>query len=779
MSQVIIKDRWLILNRIGEGSFGEVFRAQDVQSGKWVAIKRELIKDGEPQLRHEYEIYEKLKGREGIPRCFWFGQDSPYYIIALELLGPDLKQFKWAMGGRVELDIVVDLGIQIISLLEHVHSCGLVYRDVKPDNFLLGSQFILPGSPSGTDFQGDRARNPFWDQPRDFTKLHIIDFGLTRYYRDPITGHHIPRRHRIKNKTGTALYASLNVHRGDGHSRRDDVESVAYVLIEMLTGELPWAGVSAFSPRQGWAKMKCLKESMALEELCDGLPRAFVDYLKYTRALRYQDTPNYAHLRHLIKSALGDGKGSVLVKMPPQYSSKLAASQRNSTNVAWDTRDIHVEVYDDMRRNSTHDHMLASAYPPFPPTLLPMTYEEWRHETNTPVPTAALREDSWGDPPSLLDTNASGLKNDPAERKRAGDLWLLGNPPKHVSSPVHTQPSPLPLHKPQEQQLWYKQIKGDENDHSSLPALDRSKNRKNGTSSGRPWPPPISGGNRQRNPQSKGNQYWGVGSPDAHCAKGITKQGEDDGDRIISGRSTSEGSVRELQQAANGRWNRAEKKSPRRRNVPTPSVQDTPSADLDPTSDPGYNRLALPILQDTHQQGQSNRILGSFGVQDMLKSRHTPRAQWDIPLNTHENKSERKNKTKKRWNHRQCADKTASPSLDLCESASSRSECKFKNPLTRLQHESRAMGREFSDDLPKSSKPSPLSWQKDHPKWPNRTPRTSADPSSMVPSKQVSLQEAKETGYPRSRNGPPWNQHDKGKHWGHTRQVACYDKIAR
>ncbi|CAJ1340053.1 unnamed protein product [Effrenium voratum] len=156
-----------------------------------------------------------------------------------------------------------------------MHAKNFIHRDIKPDNFLIGL--------------GKKAN-----------QVHIIDFGLAKKYRDPKTQQHIPYREN-KALTGTARYASVNTHLGIEQSRRDDLEAVGYVLMYFNRGSLPWQGLKANSKKEKYEKIMEKKMSTPIEVLCKHFPCEFATYLNYCRSLRFEDRPDYAYLRRLLK----------------------------------------------------------------------------------------------------------------------------------------------------------------------------------------------------------------------------------------------------------------------------------------------------------------------------------------------------------------------------------------------------------------------------------------------------------------------------------------------
>ncbi len=167
-----------------------------------------------------------------------------------------------------------------ISRVQTIHEKNLIYRDIKPDNFLIGR----PNSKSAN-------------------VVHVVDFGMAKQYRDPKTKQHIPYRER-KALSGTARYMSINTHLGREQSRRDDLEALGHVFLYFLRGGLPWQGLKAATNKQKYEKIGEKKQLTPIKDLCDGYPDEFRKYLDYCRNLGFEETPDYDYLRDILTQAL-------------------------------------------------------------------------------------------------------------------------------------------------------------------------------------------------------------------------------------------------------------------------------------------------------------------------------------------------------------------------------------------------------------------------------------------------------------------------------------------
>jgi len=278
MNEVRVGGKFRLGRKIGSGSFGDIYVGTNVLTGEECAVKIESVKSKHPQLLFESKLYKILEGGVGIPAVHWYGQEWDYNVMVLDLLGPSLEDLFEFCRRKFSLKTVLMLADQVISRVEYVHAKNFIHRDNKPNNFLVGL---------------GKKEN----------QIHLIDFGLAKKYRDLKTQVHIVYKEN-KSLTGTARYVSVNTHLGIEQSRRDDLEAVGHMLMYFNLGSLPWQGIKANSKKEKYAMIMDRKMCVSVEDLCKDFPQEFATYINYCRTLRFEDRPDYAYLRRLMKDLL-------------------------------------------------------------------------------------------------------------------------------------------------------------------------------------------------------------------------------------------------------------------------------------------------------------------------------------------------------------------------------------------------------------------------------------------------------------------------------------------
>lgn len=266
-------NNYMIIEQIGSGSFGEVYLAQH-KSGGYVAVKVEDNKKTK-RIYTEYKIYRHLHKSNfkiGLPKIYDYLQSSDYNIMVMQLLGPSLEDIFTKYDRRFKLSTVLLIAIQLIDLLKQLHQANYIHRDIKPNNFLIG--------------RDDNSN-----------QIYMMDFGLSKKY--IIHSKHI-NFHTGRSLIGTARYASTHMHMGFEPSRRDDLESVGYMLIYFLKGSLPWQGIKKQKGNNHIETIGEIKICTSVDSLCSNLPECFKEYIMYCRQLKFDETPNYQYLKKLF-----------------------------------------------------------------------------------------------------------------------------------------------------------------------------------------------------------------------------------------------------------------------------------------------------------------------------------------------------------------------------------------------------------------------------------------------------------------------------------------------
>ena len=273
---------------LGSGTFGNVYRCKSKfsnDSNKYAA--KILNRKGHQSYFREIRslTYLNLKcginHKHGIPSLFWYGLYKGKDTLVVSRLGTDLNNIFINHNKKFDVKTTLKLGYQMINIISLIHKHGIIHRDIKPHNFMVGYK-------------------------HDSNKLYLVDFGLSKFYinyNEPMTpkGKTINKLNKYKHvrmltdsvPVGTARYASINVHKLLTPSRRDDLESIGFILIYFLLSKLPWQGVTIRTKSEKWSKIGKAKASVSLDDLCKNDAKCMLKYAKIVRKLKFDEKPNY------------------------------------------------------------------------------------------------------------------------------------------------------------------------------------------------------------------------------------------------------------------------------------------------------------------------------------------------------------------------------------------------------------------------------------------------------------------------------------------------------
>ena len=276
----LIFGKYKIIKKIGKGAFSSVFKAKQLINQKMVAMKVQKKINTYGNLEEEaYFLYELQN--IGIPKFFSYGHYRNYNILVEELLGKTIdelfKENKKTQPNFIRLKDMILVGIQIIDRIKYIHSKDILHLDIKPTNILVG--------------------NP------DNSLIYIIDFGFAKKYRSSRTGNHI-KFSKSKYFNGNLLFSSLNTMRGVEPSRRDDLESIGYMLIYLYNQRLPWIHLKMKNEKELCKKVFEIKTLISIKMICENTPKEMIEFIKYVKLLKFDEKPNYNYLTHLLEIML-------------------------------------------------------------------------------------------------------------------------------------------------------------------------------------------------------------------------------------------------------------------------------------------------------------------------------------------------------------------------------------------------------------------------------------------------------------------------------------------
>lgn len=274
-------DKYIFEDIIGHGSFGEVYSMIDKTTNKKIAAKIEDRAKG--RLEEEYKVYKKVAKNgniEGIPQIYKLIQTPKNNIMMMELLGDNLDKLFLETSKKFKLSTILKIGHDATELLEKIHNIGFIHRDIKPNNFMVGCE--------------DRKKT-----------LYIMDFGLSKKYISKGKHHNYKTE---RSMIGTARYASINIHMGLEPSRRDDLESIGYMLLYFLKGSLPWQGLKKEENIDHLEQIGEVKLCCNIDKICAEYNDCFKKYILYCRKLKFEETPDYKYLKSLFINTANEEK---------------------------------------------------------------------------------------------------------------------------------------------------------------------------------------------------------------------------------------------------------------------------------------------------------------------------------------------------------------------------------------------------------------------------------------------------------------------------------------
>jgi serine/threonine protein kinase len=258
----MISNKYNLIEKISEGSFGSVFKAENIRTKENVAIKFEIKMDNIKSLKNEAKIYQYLGKINGFPQIKMFGTTDKVNYLVIDLLGNSLSN-TIVYFNKLSLKTTLIIGIQMINRIKLLHENQLLHRDIKPSNFLFGLE-------------------------KDINKLYLVDFGFSKRY--IYNGTHIQEK-KLTKIVGSLNFVSLNIHNYIEPSRRDDLESCIYIMLTMLLGKLEWFDKSNLN------EIYKLKEQIILLE---EVPKFIKILLNYMRKIKFDETPDYNYIINII-----------------------------------------------------------------------------------------------------------------------------------------------------------------------------------------------------------------------------------------------------------------------------------------------------------------------------------------------------------------------------------------------------------------------------------------------------------------------------------------------
>ncbi|UJR09632.1 hypothetical protein I4U23_013865 [Adineta vaga] len=269
----IVRDRWKVINKIGGGGFGQIYEALDQNTKENVALKLESARQPKQVLKMEVTVLRRLQGKDHVCKFLGGGTNDLYNYVVMTLQGKNLAELRRSQTRQCfTLSTSLRISLQILQAIEFIHAIGFLHRDVKPSNFSMGRL------------------------PTTCRKVYMLDFGLARKYTNTEGGVRAARPQA--GFRGTVRYASVNAHKNKEMGRHDDLWSLFYMLIEFITGQLPWRRI------KDKEQVGQMKDKYDHTNFLKSLPSEFKQFLEHILTLRYEDKPDYDLLQNLFRTSI-------------------------------------------------------------------------------------------------------------------------------------------------------------------------------------------------------------------------------------------------------------------------------------------------------------------------------------------------------------------------------------------------------------------------------------------------------------------------------------------
>ncbi|CAD8158351.1 unnamed protein product [Paramecium octaurelia] len=329
-SSKIYANRFVMKKKLSQGSFGMVYQVYDRATNAECALKVELEENQEKKtLEREITMLIQLENVEGIPKLIWYGFEGQTQLMALQLLGKDLAYYL-KLYKKFSFKCCLQVAYDCIDILKNIHKRFIIHRDLKPENIMMSI---------------------------DLNQIYIVDFGVSKIY---FEADHIPFR-QDKDFIGTLRYASIAAHKGQELGRKDDLESLFYVIFYFLRGNLPWQNIPVEDSERNRIVGE-MKQTISVQELTAMKCPEFIKIFQYIRKLKFDEQPDYEFIKDLLVEAaknnnikldgyydwtegmklskkLSESKVSLDKKEPQSPKQQMKSTTKISNQVIWSVCD--------------------------------------------------------------------------------------------------------------------------------------------------------------------------------------------------------------------------------------------------------------------------------------------------------------------------------------------------------------------------------------------------------------------------------------------------------